>query len=98
MLANWYKANKEQADAALTTAMSLTSNTFILGHSLLTRMTMTALSKNVKPNNSGVITVSLLFTFASQADKDHFNTMATKCGVSPRSSLPKGYNDQKSSS
>ena len=84
MIANWYQANKDQANTALTTAMSLTGNTFILGHNLLTRMTVTALGKEVKPNNSGVTTVSLLFTFASQADEDHFNTM------------DKGYNDQKS--
>ena len=39
-------------------------------------MTVTTLGKDVKPNNSGITTVSLLVTFASQADKDHFNTMA----------------------
>ena len=57
-------------------------------------MTITALGKDVKPNNSGVKTVSLLFTFSTQADKDLFNSMAKSCGVSPRSSLPKGYKDQ----
>ena len=36
-IANWYKANKDQDDTAHTTAMTLTGNTSILGHSLLTR-------------------------------------------------------------
>ena len=48
MIVNWYKANKDQANTAHTTAMSLTGNTFILGHSLLTRRTVTALGKHKK--------------------------------------------------
>ena len=36
---------------------------------------------DVKPNNSGVTTVSLLFTFASHADKDHFNTIGRTCSI-----------------
>jgi hypothetical protein len=60
----------------------------------MSRMTVTALGKDVKPNKSGVKTVSLLFTFATQADKDLFNSMVQSCGVSARSSLPKGYKDQ----
>jgi hypothetical protein len=40
-----------QADPALTTAVTLNSNTFIPRHSLLTRMTVTALGKDVNPNN-----------------------------------------------
>ena len=48
----------------------------------------------MKPNKNGVKTVSLLFTFATQADKDLFNTMVQSFGVSARSSLSKGYKDQ----
>ena len=82
------------ADKAVTSAKDVTDNIYILGHNLMSRMTVTALGKDVKPNKNGVRTVSLLFTFATQADKDHFNTMVKSCGVSARSSLPKGYKDQ----
>ena len=81
LIANWYQANKVLADAILTTALDLTGNTYILGHSLLTWMTLTALGKDVKPKNSRVTTVSLLFTFASHADKDHFNTIGRTCSI-----------------
>jgi hypothetical protein len=91
---NWYEANKILADKAVTSAKDVADNIYILGHNLMSRMTVTALGKDVKPNKSGVKTVSLLFTFATQADKDHFNTMVKSCGVSARSSLPKGYKDQ----
>ena len=91
---NWYEANKILADKAVTSAKDVADNIYILGHNLMSRMTVTALGKDVKPNKNGVRTVSLLFTFATQADKDHFNTMVKSCGVSARSSLPKGYKDQ----
>jgi hypothetical protein len=91
---NWYEANKNLADKAVTSAKDVADNIYILGHNLMSRMTVTALGKDVKPNKSGVKTVSLLFTFATQADKDLFNSMVKSCGVSARSSLPKGYKDQ----
>ena len=65
MVANLYQANKALADATVTKAKDITSNTYILGHSLLTRMTVTAICKDMKQNNTGVTTVPLLFTFAS---------------------------------
>ena len=83
---NWYNDNKNLADKAVTSAKDVTDNKFILGHNLMSRMTVTALGKDVKLNNSGVKTVSLLFTFSTQADKE-------SCGVSARSSLPKGYKE-----
>jgi hypothetical protein len=91
---NWYEANKILADKTVTSAKDVAENSYILGHTLLSRMTVTALGKEVKPNKNGVKTVSLLFTFATQADKDLFNSMVKSCGVSARSSLPKGYKDQ----
>ena len=60
----------------------------------MSRITVTALGKDVKPNKNGVKTVSLLFTFATQIDRDLFNNMAQSFGVSARPSLPKGYKDQ----
>jgi hypothetical protein len=91
---NWYEANKIVADKTVTLAKDITDNIFIQGHNLMSRITVTALGKDVKPNKNGVKTVSLLFTFATQADKDMFNDMVESFGVSARSSLPKGYKDQ----
>ena len=82
------------ADKAVTSANDITDNIFILGDNLMSRITVTALGNEVNPNKNGVKTVSLLFTFATQADKDLFNTMVQSFGVSARSSLPKGYKDQ----
>ena len=91
---NWHESNKILADKAVTTAKDITDNIFIQGHNLMSRITVTALGKDVKPNKNGVSTVSLLFTFSTQIDRDLFNNMAQSFGVSARPSLPKGYKDQ----
>ena len=59
---NWYESNKIVADKAVTSAKDITDNIYIQGHNLMSRITVTALGKDVKPNKNGVKTVSLLFT------------------------------------
>ena len=78
-----------------TTAKEMADNSYLQAHSLLQRMTVTAMGKSIKKNKNGIDTVPLIMTFATEGDKEAFRGFGKDCGINIKPSLPKGYNDQK---
>ena len=64
-------------------------------HSLMQRMTLTAMGKTIKKNQNNIETVPLILTFATEGDKEAFRSFGKDCGITIKPSLPKGYIDQK---
>ena len=48
LITNWYESNRDLAYATVSKAKDIASNQYILGHRLLTRMTLTAPGKVAK--------------------------------------------------
>ena len=95
MIKNHYQANKEEADKKPSTAKEIADNSYLQAHSLMQRMTVTAMGKTVKKNHNNIETVPLILTFATEGDKEAFRNMGKDCGIVIKPSLPKGYIDQK---
>ena len=95
MIKNHYLANKAEADKTPGTAKEAADNSYLQAHSLMQRMTLTAMGKSVKKNHNDVVTVPLILTFATEGDKEAFRSIGKDCGVTIKPSLPKGYIDQK---
>ena len=95
MFKNHYLANKSEADKKPSTAKEAADNSYLQAHSLMQRMTLTAMGKTVKKNQNDIETVPLIMTFATEGDKEAFRSFGKDCGVTIKPSLPKGYIDQK---
>ena len=56
MIKNHYAANKEEADKKPSTTKEMADNTYLQTHSLLQRMTLTAMGKSIRKNKNNVET------------------------------------------
>ena len=95
MINNHYLANKDEADKKPSTAKEIADNSYMQAHSLMQRMTLTAMGKTIKKNQNNIETVPLILTFATEGDKEAFRSFGKDCGITIKPSLPKGYIDQK---
>ena len=87
--------NPEDAKKNCSTGKEFSENVYLQAHSLISRMTITAMGKAVKQNKKGTTTVSLLLTYATEHDKDRFQHIAKDYGIGTKPSIPKQYADQK---
>ena len=95
LIKNYAAKHADEANKKCSTGKEISENVYLQAHNLITRMTITAMGKAVKPNSKGITTVSLLLTFATEHDKDRFQHIAKDCGIGTKPSIPKNYVDQK---